>query len=77
MTAVTTSSSKSTLLKKVAPKSGNRKKSDPVSRFQNMSNEWQRSRFLKGNSNKEGRKLDLDRFHRWSTLVQAHSASTC
>ena len=48
------------------------KKTDPVSRYQSLQNEWKRSKNLVSN-NKEGRKLDLDRFHKWSSLVHAHS----
>lgn len=69
MTAV---SQKSTIVKKPVSKT-QKKKSDPVSRYQNLSNEWRSNHFLKGNSNKEGRKLDLDRFHKWTTLVQTHN----
>lgn len=43
------------------------KKSDPVSRYQNMQNEWKSHRFLQSTSNKEGRKLDIDRYHKWSS----------
>jgi hypothetical protein len=53
-----------------------KKKSDPVSRYQNMQNQWQKSSFLKasgGTNNKQGRKLELDRFHKWSSLVHQHN----
>lgn len=49
------------------------KKSDPVSRYQSLQNEWKKSKNLVSN-NKEGRKLDLDRFHKWSSLVHAHNS---
>jgi hypothetical protein len=48
-----------------------KKKTDPVSRYQNMQNEWQKNHFLKTGNNKQGRKLELDRFHKWSSLVHA------
>eukprot|EP00347_Sterkiella_histriomuscorum_P006515 403352473 len=50
------------------------KKSDPVSRYQNMQNERKTIKFLK-QDNKQGRKLDLDRFHKWSTLVHQHNTA--
>ena len=56
-----------------------KKKSDPVRRFQNMQNQWQKSSFLKasgGTNNKQGRKLELDRFHKWSSLVHQHNQQT-
>ncbi len=43
------------------------KKSDPVSRYQNLQNEWKTNRFLKATNNKEGRRLDIDRYHKWSS----------
>ena len=58
--------------KKAQPK----KKADPVARFQNMQNQWQRNSFLKSSDNKQGRKLELDRFHKWSSLVHAHNSQT-
>lgn len=55
-----------------------KKKSDPVSRFANMQTQWQKNSFLKssGTNSKQGRKLELDRFHKWSSLVHAHSQQT-
>ncbi len=61
---------------KIVPKKNNtKKKTDPVSRYQNMKSDWQRQAFLKANRNKEGRKLDLDRFHKWSSMAHAHHQS--
>ena len=50
------------------------KKTDPVSRYQNMQNQWKSSSFLKSSDNKQGRKLELDRFHKWSSIVHAHNS---
>ena len=38
----------------------------------NLKKEWKKNEFLKANRNKQGRKLDLDRFHKWSSLVHTH-----
>ncbi|CDW87870.1 UNKNOWN [Stylonychia lemnae] len=51
-----------------------KKKTDPVSRYQSLQNEWKTNSFLKQSNNKQGRKLDLDRFHKWSSLVHAHNS---
>ena len=48
-----------------------KKKNDPVSRINSLKNEWQKNTFLKASSNKQGRKLELDRFHKWSSIVHA------
>jgi hypothetical protein len=53
-----------------------KKKTDPVSRYQNMQNQWKSSSFLKASDSKQGRKLELDRFHKWSTVVHAQSQQT-
>ena len=50
-----------------------KKKTDPVSRYQSMQNQWQRNNFLKSSDNKQGRKLELDRFHKWSSVVHAQN----
>ena len=69
MTAVTTKSHASGFgLNKKKPV-GKNKKSDPVSRYQNLQHEWKKSNFLKGCSNKQGRKLDLDRFNKWNAFT--------
>lgn len=44
------------------------KKTDPVSRYQNIQNEWSKSVFLK-KGGQNGRKLELDRFNKWRVLV--------
>ena len=46
-----------------------KKKSDPVSRYQNLRNEWSKSTFLKTQGNKQGRKLDLAGFNQWKAVV--------
>ena len=55
---------------------GPKKKTDPVSRYQNMQNQWKSNSFLKSSDSKYGRKLELDRFHKWSSLVHAHNQQT-
>ena len=49
------------------------KKTDPVSRYQNINKSWKSSDFLKANNNKQGRKLELDRFHKWSQMVHHYN----
>ena len=44
------------------------KKNDPVSRYQNLRNEWSKSTFLKKHG-PQGRKLELDRFNQWRKLA--------
>lgn len=39
-------------------------KTDPVSRYQSMQNQWSQSAFLSKNG-QTGRKLELDRFNKW------------
>lgn len=39
-------------------------KTDPVSRYQNMRNQWSQNAFLQSNG-QTGRKLELDRFNKW------------
>lgn len=41
-----------------------------------MQNQWKSNSFLKSSDNKQGRKLELDRFHKWSSLVHAHNQQT-
>jgi len=43
-----------------------------------MQNQWQKSSFLKasGTNSKQGRKLELDRFHKWSSVVHQHNCQT-
>ncbi len=55
---------------KLKSASGKRKKSDPVSLFQQTSNVWRRDKFLtsRGN-NKEGRKLELDKRNKDVKLI--------
>lgn len=39
-----------------------------------MKNEWQKNDFLKANNNnKQGRKLELDRFHKWSSIMHTQN----
>lgn len=46
--------------------------------MQNLQNEWKTNKFLKqAVDNKQGRKLDLDRFHKWSTLVHQQHVISC
>ncbi len=40
-----------------------------------MQNEWKKNSFLKAQTNKQGRKLELDRFHKWSSLVHAYNSN--
>ena len=52
------------------------KKTDPVARFKNLQTQWKSSSFLKSSdNNKQGRKLELDRFHKWSSIVHAHNSN--
>ena len=46
-----------------------KKKTDPVSRYQSMQNEWSKSSFLKKTTGGNGRKLELDRFNQWRKLA--------
>ena len=56
----------------VPSKKKQNKKTDPVSRYQNLQNEWKSNRFLNKSSLKEGRKLDIDRYHKWSSQMLAY-----
>ncbi len=52
------------------------KKTDPVSRYQALQNEWSKSGFLNKNTgSKQGRKLELDRFHKWSSIMHQHNST--
>jgi hypothetical protein len=56
---------KSSLLTKMKIPLKRTVKNDPVSRYQQMSQTWNRDKFLSGGANKkEGRKLELDRRNR-------------
>ena len=51
------------------------KKNDPVSRYQNLRNEWSKSTFLKKHG-PQGRKLELDRFNQWRKLADDENKRT-
>lgn len=49
-----------------------KKKSDPVSRYQQMQNSWSKNKFLSQHKGtKQGRKLDLAGFNQWARMVQS------
>lgn len=52
-----------------------KKKNDPVSRYQNLRNEWSKSTFLKKHG-PQGRKLELDRFNQWRKLADDENKRT-
>jgi len=60
---------------KCLPKKKQNGKTDPVSRYQNLQKDWKKQKFLKANRDKEGRKLDLDRFNKWSSMAHAHHSN--
>ena len=51
------------------------KKNDPVSRYQNLRNEWSKSTFLTKHG-PQGRKLELDRFNQWRKLADDENKRT-
>ena len=51
-----------------ATQKAKQKKNDPVSRYQNLKNEWSKQTFLKKHG-PQGRKLELDRFNQWRKLA--------
>lgn len=61
----------STLLTK--KKGAKPKKTDPVSRYQNLQNDWKKNNLIKNGATKQGRKLELERFNKWSQACKAYN----
>jgi hypothetical protein len=57
---------------KKKPLANPKKKSDPVSRYQSMQQQWTKSKFLKCGG-QQGRKLELDRFQKWRTMTDVQN----